>query len=165
MFYRKKPLPPTLRPSATPDCARRGRLTILDVPRFIEVMPPQKSLVPSPANRKEELVSSAPNFGVARNYAPQVLHLKSLARGCMYVQPMMPPQPPLTIVKLSDNFGQYVPTLKCECGHLRSAQPRTLAAIAGWDAALQDVVKRFRCSRCGKRRCKASVRPETKRDG
>jgi hypothetical protein len=83
----------------------------------------------------------------------------------MYVQPMMPPRPPLTIVKLSDNFGQYVLTLKCECGHVRNAQPRTLAAIAGWDASLQDVVKRLRCSRCGKRRCTVNVRHETKRDG
>ena len=38
--------------------------------------------------------------------------------GCMYVQPMMPPRPPLTIAKLSDNFGQYVLTLKCACGHV-----------------------------------------------
>jgi hypothetical protein len=74
------------------------------------------------------------------------------ANRAMYVQPMMPPRPPLTIVKLSDNFGQYVLTLKCECGHVRNAQPRTLAAIAGWDASLQDVVKRLRCSRCGKRK-------------
>jgi hypothetical protein len=69
------------------------------------------------------------------------------------------------IIKLSDNFGQYVLTLKCECGHVRNPQPRTLAAIAGWDAPLQDVVKRLRCSRCGKRRCTASIRHETKRDG
>ena len=82
----------------------------------------------------------------------------------MYVQPMMPPRPSLTIVKLSDNFGQYVLTLKCECGHTRNAQPRTLAAIVGWDASLLNVVKRMRCSRCGKRRCTVSVRPETKRD-
>jgi hypothetical protein len=74
---------------------------------------------------------------------------------------MMPLRPPLTIITLSDNFGQYVLTLKCECGHVRNAQPRTLAAIAGWDASLQEVVKRLRCSRCGKRRCTATVRPET----
>jgi hypothetical protein len=83
----------------------------------------------------------------------------------MYVQPMMPPRPPLTIIKLSDNFGQYVLTLKCACGHTRTAQPRTLAALAGWDARLDEIVKRMRCSRCGKRQCTASVRPETKRDG
>jgi len=78
---------------------------------------------------------------------------------------MMPPRPPLNIVKLSDNFGQYLLTLKCDCGHTRTAQPQTLAALAGWDALLLDVVRRLRCSKCGTRRCKATVRPETKRDG
>jgi hypothetical protein len=79
---------------------------------------------------------------------------------------MMPPRPPLTVVKLSDHFGQYVLTLTCtSCGHSRSAQPKTLAHLAGWDAPLADVVERLRCSKCGKRKCTASVRPETKRDG
>src|SRR5271163_5236226 len=78
---------------------------------------------------------------------------------------MMPPRPPLTVVKLSDHFGQYVLTLKCECGHSRTAQPKTLAALAGWDALLETVVKRLRCSRCGARRCTVAVRAETKRDG
>jgi hypothetical protein len=78
---------------------------------------------------------------------------------------MMPPRPPLTVVKLSDHFGQYILTLKCECGHTRTAQPQTLAALAGWDALLADVVKRLRCSQCGTRGCQATVRPETKRDG
>jgi hypothetical protein len=74
----------------------------------------------------------------------------------------MPPRPMLTVVRLSDHFGQYVLTLKCECGHTRTAQPDTLA---GWDALLADVVKRLRCSRCGQRMCSVAVRPETKRDG
>jgi hypothetical protein len=55
--------------------------------------------------------------------------------------------------------------LKCECGHARTAQPKTLAALTGWDALLANVVKRLRCSMCGGRRCSATVRPETKRDG
>jgi hypothetical protein len=60
---------------------------------------------------------------------------------------MMPPRPPLTVVKLSDHFGKYGLLLKCECecGHTRTAQPQTLAALAGWDAPLADVVKRLRC--------------------
>ena len=69
------------------------------------------------------------------------------------------------VVRLSDNFGQYVLTLKCACGHNRTAQPHTLARLAGWDALLTEVVKRLRCSQCGKRKCSATVRPETKRDG
>ena len=77
---------------------------------------------------------------------------------------MMPPRRPLTVVKLSDHFGQYVLTLKCKCGHSRTAQPKTLAHLAGWDAALDEVIKRLRCSKCGKRNCSVSVRPETKRD-
>jgi hypothetical protein len=39
------------------------------------------------------------------------------------------------------------------------------AALAGWDALLTDVVRRLRCSQCGKRKCTATVRPEMKRDG
>jgi hypothetical protein len=78
---------------------------------------------------------------------------------------MMPPRPPLTVVRLSDHFGQYVLTLTCECGHTRTSQPQTLASLAGWDALLADVAKRLRCSHCGKRVCSVTVRPETKRDG
>jgi hypothetical protein len=78
---------------------------------------------------------------------------------------MMPPRPPLTVTKLADNFGQYVIHINCPCGHTRTARPQTFAALAGWDALLSDVVKRLRCSQCGKRRCTATVRAETKRDG
>lgn len=78
---------------------------------------------------------------------------------------MMPPRPPLTAIRLSDHFGQYVFTLNCECGHTRTARPQTLAALAGWDALLADVVGRLRCTHCGRQLCSVSVRPETKRDG
>jgi hypothetical protein len=47
---------------------------------------------------------------------------------------MMAPRHPLTVVKLSDHFGQYVLILTCKCGHTRIAQPQTLARLAGWDA-------------------------------
>ena len=77
---------------------------------------------------------------------------------------MMPKQPPPKIARLSDNFGQYVLILTCKCGHVRTARPQTLAAMAGWDALLADIVKRLRCSRCNKRECSATVRNETKRD-
>jgi hypothetical protein len=49
---------------------------------------------------------------------------------------IMPPRPPLTVVRLSDHFGQYILLLMWECGHTRTAQPQTLAALAGWDALL-----------------------------
>jgi hypothetical protein len=93
-------------------------------------------------------------------------HWMDACTSCSRQSPsMMPPRPPLTVVKLSDHFGQYVLTLKCECGHTRTAQPQTLAGLMGWDALLADVVKRLRCSKCGRRGCTATVRPETKRDG
>jgi len=78
--------------------------------------------------------------------------------------PVIPPRPPPEIDRLGDNFGQYVITLKCACEHARRAQPATLAAFAGWEARLVDVVRRMRCSKCGERRCSTSVRHEHKRD-
>jgi hypothetical protein len=56
------------------------------------------------------------------------------------------PRPPLTVVKLSDHFGQYVLMLMCECGHTRTAQLKALAELSGWNALLTDVVKRLRYS-------------------
>jgi hypothetical protein len=70
---------------------------------------------------------------------------------------MMPPKPELQIIKLSDEFGQYQILITCDCGHTRRCYPRTLAAIAGWDANLNDVIKRLRCSKCGERKCEAKI--------
>jgi hypothetical protein len=67
----------------------------------------------------------------------------------------------LHIEKLSDEFGQYELLLTCKCGHTRRVYPRTLAGIAGWDARLIDVVKRLRCSKCGRRGCEAKPVPLT----
>jgi hypothetical protein len=63
----------------------------------------------------------------------------------------------LRIYKLSDQFGQYLIYLSCECGHLRRCRPHALAAFAGWDANLAEVMKRLRCSKCHQRKCKARV--------
>src|ERR1700735_741256 len=58
------------------------------------------------------------------------------------------------IDKLSDEFGQYTLVLKCsECGHERTAEPHTLGRLCGWDTRLEDVAKRLRCSKCGKKKC------------
>ena len=54
---------------------------------------------------------------------------------------MMPPRLPLTVVKLSDHFGQYVLTINCACGHTRIAQPQTLARLARIDPQLLSPVK------------------------
>jgi hypothetical protein len=67
--------------------------------------------------------------------------------------------------KLSDEFGQYVNYLHCECGHTRRRMPRSLAAFAGWEANLADVVRRMRCSKCGKKSCKARAVEEIKPRG
>jgi hypothetical protein len=53
----------------------------------------------------------------------------------------------LKVDKLADEFGQYLILIECRCGHTRRCHPSTLAAIAGWDARLVDIVKRLRCSK------------------
>jgi len=68
----------------------------------------------------------------------------------------------LKIELLSDEFGQYEILLTCLCGHTRRCTPHTLAGFAGWDAKLQDVVRRLRCSKCDKKRCTARTFALTK---
>ena len=63
----------------------------------------------------------------------------------------------LHIERLSDEFGQYEILLRCACGHERRCKPAVLARIAGWDARFEAIVARMRCSKCGKRRCRARV--------
>lgn len=64
------------------------------------------------------------------------------------------------VEKLSDEFGQYDLILKCAaCGHERRILPRSLANVCGWDAVLEEVVRRLRCSKCGERRCTARAIP------
>ena len=88
------------------------------------------------------------------------VHLSSMVpHHCNYVQ--YRPMRPLNILKLSDEFGQYVIFLKCACGQMRRCSPHTLAAFAGWDAELRDVVRRLRCSKCNQRKCSARCLPVT----
>ena len=64
--------------------------------------------------------------------------------------------------KLSDEFGQYELILKCgACGHERRTLPRALANVAGWEAKLEDVTRRLRCSKCGERECAARALPSS----
>jgi hypothetical protein len=70
------------------------------------------------------------------------------------------------IDKLSDEFGQYTLVLKCSaCGHERKAEPHTLGRLCGWDARLQDVAKRMRCSKCSKKCCVLRAFPPKKPRG
>jgi hypothetical protein len=58
------------------------------------------------------------------------------------------------VFKLSDEFGQYLLVITCiGCGHERRAYPKTLARMCGWDSKIQDLEKRLRCSKCGKKGC------------
>jgi len=72
----------------------------------------------------------------------------------------------IRIDKLSDEFGQYTLVLKCsECGHERTTEPHTLGRLCGWDARLEDLAKRMRCSKCGKKKCSLRAFPPTKPRG
>jgi DNA-directed RNA polymerase subunit M/transcription elongation factor TFIIS len=68
--------------------------------------------------------------------------------------------------KLSDEFGQYTLVLTCgKCGHERTAQPHTLGRLCGWDAKLEEVVRRLRCSKCGAKQCAWRAFPPRKPRG
>jgi len=70
------------------------------------------------------------------------------------------------VSRLSDEFGQYLLYLKCsECAHERQTYPNLLAHLCGWDATLQTVEKRLRCSKCGKKRCHIRAVPLQKPRG
>jgi hypothetical protein len=72
----------------------------------------------------------------------------------------------LNITKLSDEFGQYTLVLKCgSCLRERHTTPHLLAKLCGWDARLDDVARRMRCSICGAKRCTARAVPITKPRG
>ena len=70
------------------------------------------------------------------------------------------------IDKLSDEFGQYTLIIKCgRCSHERVTQPTALGRLCGWDARLDDVAKRMRCSKCGKKQCSLRAVPPRKPRG
>jgi rRNA maturation protein Nop10 len=70
------------------------------------------------------------------------------------------------IEKLSDEFGQYTLVMKCgACGHERTAEPRTLGRLCGWEAKLEYVANRMRCSKCGEKRCTLRALPPQKPRG
>jgi hypothetical protein len=53
----------------------------------------------------------------------------------------------LQITQLSDEFGQSIIYLRCDCEYPSPQSPHTLAAVAGWDADLQTLG----CGACGVR--------------
>jgi hypothetical protein len=70
------------------------------------------------------------------------------------------------VIRLSDEFGQYLLYLKCSaCAHERHTYPGLLAHLCGWDATLSAVEKRLRCSKCGKKACHIRAVPLQKPRG
>jgi hypothetical protein len=70
--------------------------------------------------------------------------------------------PDMLIQKLNDEFGQYTLILTCRsCLRERRTTPHLLARICGWEAKLEDVARRMRCSICGKKQCTARAVPMT----
>jgi hypothetical protein len=74
--------------------------------------------------------------------------------------------PAFRIERLSDEFGQYTLVLTCgECRHERKADPQLLGRLCGWDARLDDIAMRLRCSKCGKKACTIRAIPPHKPRG
>jgi hypothetical protein len=66
--------------------------------------------------------------------------------------------PPTVVKKLNDHFGQYAIHVRCKsCNHGREIQPVALARIFGWDAELSVILRRMRCSKCGRREPDATI--------
>lgn len=66
--------------------------------------------------------------------------------------------PPTVIKKLNDHFGQYAIHVQCRaCKHGREVLPVALARIFGWDAEFAVIVRRMRCSKCGKREAEVTI--------
>jgi hypothetical protein len=56
---------------------------------------------------------------------------------------------PAPIKKLSDRFADYDLRIRGrKCGHERIAEPHALAKLLGWEATLEKVAARLRCSKC-----------------
>jgi hypothetical protein len=74
--------------------------------------------------------------------------------------------PAFRIEKLSDEFGQYTLVMRCgACNYERKADPHLLGRLCGWDARLEEVAKRLRCSKCGRKQCVVRAIPPRKPRG
>jgi hypothetical protein len=70
------------------------------------------------------------------------------------------------VEKLSDEFGQYTLILTCSAAQYeRVTSPQVLGRLCGWDARLDEVAKRLRCSKCGKKKCNIRAIPPRKTRG
>jgi len=55
------------------------------------------------------------------------------------------------IKKLDDALGHFLVQITCRCGAQRIAEPEALVRLCGASASLEDVGRRMRCSKCGKK--------------
>jgi hypothetical protein len=59
---------------------------------------------------------------------------------------------PAPIKELSDRFADYTLRIFCRaCKHERTTEPHAIAKLVGWEATLDAVAKRMRCSKCNTR--------------
>jgi hypothetical protein len=57
--------------------------------------------------------------------------------------------PSSTVTRLNDRFGDYVIFVQCrKCKHSREIDPHALARLVGWEAELDKLSTRLRCSKC-----------------
>ncbi len=56
------------------------------------------------------------------------------------------------IKKLSDEGGiGWLVDVRCKCGRSGWKKPEALAQKAGWDATLESLQQRLRCTKCGQK--------------
>jgi hypothetical protein len=70
------------------------------------------------------------------------------------------------IKKLDDCFGQFLVRVTCKCGAAREITPDARARLVGWQATLEELAQRMRCSQCVNcRRMAGADREQHHRDG
>jgi hypothetical protein len=55
------------------------------------------------------------------------------------------------IRKLNDEGGTFLVDVRCTCGYTRWFKPLELARRFGWEATLESLQPRMKCSKCGRK--------------
>jgi hypothetical protein len=68
------------------------------------------------------------------------------------------------VVRLDDHLGHYRMAITCtHCKHSRRSDPHVFARLLGWNARLDALAERLRCSNCGRKGativCEVEPRP------
>jgi hypothetical protein len=74
---------------------------------------------------------------------------------------------PVPVNKLSDRFANYDLSIECKrCGHVCVTPPHVIARLLGWEATLDTVASRLRCSKFGTRgQCELTAQVQHKPGG